>query len=137
MKKTAITGSTILIIVLFAVSVFAWGCGGMHGNGNYNGMHGNNYTDYNNSTNQSFYNDTQALRASIAADRTELNALMKGTTPDSQRARALSMQISKSENELRNKAQEYHVSGRIGMMGYGRGWSCGIAGHNHDFAGCW
>jgi hypothetical protein len=139
MKKITITISTILIIGFFAASAFAWGCG-MYGYGNYNGMNGNyNGATYNNGAYQSFFNDTQALRSSIAADRAELNALMAGANPDSKRARVLSEQISKSETALRLKAQQNNISGMgmMGAMGYGQGWGCGIAGHNHNFAGCW
>jgi Spy/CpxP family protein refolding chaperone len=139
MKKIILTISIVLMAGFFAASVYAWGCGGMYGSGYNNGMQGRgnyNGAGYNNNTYQSFNNDTQALRSSIAADRAELNALMAGANPDSKRARELSEQISKSENELRIKAQEYNVSGS-GMMGYGNGWNCGINGHNHNFSGCW
>ncbi|NOX34050.1 MAG: zinc resistance protein [Deltaproteobacteria bacterium] len=138
MKKIIIAVSTILMAGFLAASAYAWGCGGMYGGGMY-GMNGyGNYygAGYNNSPNQSFYNDTRALRSLIAADRAELNALTAGANPDPKRARELSVRISNSEIELRNKAQQYNVPG-MGMMGYGQGWNCGIAGHNHNFAGCW
>lgn len=130
MKKTVITLSIILIVGLLAASAYACGGCGWGNNGNYHSA------NYNNSANQTFYDDTQAIRTSIAADRAELNALMAGTNPDPERARELTEQISKSENELRNKAKQYNVSG-MGMTGYGQGWNCGISGHNHNFAGCW
>lgn len=139
MKNFFMTISIVLIVGFLAASAYAWGCGRMYGSGHNNGMYGmGNYngTGYNNDAYQSFNNDTQALRSSIAADRTELNALMAGTNPDPKQARELSERISKSEIELRSKAQEYNVPSR-GMMGYGQGWNCGIDGHNHDFAGCW
>jgi hypothetical protein len=137
MKKIFMTISIVLMVGFLAGSAYAWGCGGMYGNGYNNGMRGNhNGAGYNNGDYQSFNNDTQALRSSIEADRVELNALMAGTNPDPKQARELSERISKSENELRNKAQEYNVSSR-GMMGYGQGWNCGITGHDHNFAGCW
>ncbi len=150
MKKVITAVTAILIVGFFTVTAFAWGCGGMnrnqmhrngiHRNGMHgNGMHGNgnyNQSGYNDEAYQSFANDTQDLRSSISADRAELSALMAGTNPDDKRARALSEQISKSENELRSKAQQYSVSA-IGGMGYGQGWGCGITGHKHNFAGCW
>ncbi len=134
MKKIITTISIVLIVGFLAASAYAWGCGGRYGGGMYE--NGYNQTGNNNGAYQSFENDTQALRSSISTDRAELNALMANTNPDAKRARALSEQISKSENELRSKAQQYNVSG-IGGMGYGQGWSCGITGHNHNFAGCW
>ncbi len=127
MKKVITAVSAILIVGFFAANAFAWGCSGMYGNGY-------NQTGSNNGAYQSFINDTQALRDSLSADRAELNALSANANPDSKRARALSEQISKSENELRTKAQQNNVSG-IGRMGYGQGWGCGITGHNHNFAG--
>ncbi len=135
MKKVITAVTAILIIGFFTASAFAWGCGGMYGNGMY-GNRNYNQSGYNNGAYQSFANDTQALKSSISADRAELNALMANTNPDAKRTRALSEQISKSENELRAKAQQYNVSS-IGGMGYGQGWGCGITGHNHNFAGCW
>jgi Spy/CpxP family protein refolding chaperone len=127
------------MVGFLAASAYAWGCGGMNGSGYNNGMHGRgnyNGAGYNNDGDQSFNNDTQALRSSIAADRTELNALMAGTNPDPKQARELSERISKSENELRNKAQEYNVSSR-GMMGYGQGAYRGMSGFNGNYMGCW
>jgi Spy/CpxP family protein refolding chaperone len=134
MKKVITAVSAILIVGFFAASAYAWGCGGMYGRGM--NRNGHNQTGNNNGAYQSFINDTLDLRDSLSADRTELNALMANANPDSKRARALSEQISKSENELRTKAQQNNVSG-IGGMGYGQGWSCGITDHNHNFAGCW
>ena len=122
MKKVITAVTAVLIVGFFTASAFAWGCGGMYGNGMYGGgmyENGYNQSGYNNGAYQSFTNDTQALRSSIAADRAELNALMANANPDAKRARALSEQISKSENELRTKAQQYNVSG-IGGRGYQR-----------------
>jgi len=136
MKKIITAIAATLIVGFFAASAYAWGCGngyggGMRGNRHYN-QSGNNSGDY-----QTFMTETQALRSSIAADRAELNALMAGTNPDPQKARILSETISKSENKLRAKAQEYKVTGGRGHRGAGQGWSCGINSHKHDFAGCW
>ena len=136
MKKVITAIAATLIVGFFAASAYAWGCGygyggGMYGNGYYN------QSGYNNGTYQTFMNETQALRSSISADRAELNALMAGGSPGPQKARALSEKISKSENELRSKAQQFNVAGGMGNWGYGQGWNCGITGHNHAFAGCW
>jgi len=48
----------------------------MYGNAHYN------QTGDSNGVYQTFINDTQALRSSISAERTELNALMAGKNPD-------------------------------------------------------
>ena len=137
MTKTMIAISTILIMGFFTASAYSYGCGGMYQNGYNNGMYGSYVGEgFNNGSYQSFNNDTQVLRSSIAADRAELNALIAGANPDVKRARILSRQISASENELRTKAQEHQIS-RMGMMGYGQGWNCGITGHNHNFTECW
>ncbi len=136
MKKVITAIAATLIVGFFAASAYAWGCGngyggGMRGNGHYN------QAGYNNEAYQTFINETQTLRSSISADRAEFNALMAGTNPDPQKARTLSEKISKSENELRAKAQEYNVAGGRGRWGSGQGWNCGINTHNHAFAGCW
>lgn len=133
MKKVIITMAAVLMAGFLSASAHAWGCGGMYGNG----YHG---SCYNGRYNQAFYNETKALRSSIAADRAEIDALMAGTNPDPDRVRALSEQISRSEEELRSKARQYNVAGNMGpgmMHGYNQGWNCGIAGHDHAFAGCW
>jgi hypothetical protein len=113
MKKVITAVSAILIVGFFAVSAYALGCGG-YGNRMYG--NGHNQTGNNNGAYQSFINETQDMRDSLSADRTELNALMANANPDPKRARALSEQISKSENGLRTKAHQNNVSG-IGGMG--------------------
>jgi Spy/CpxP family protein refolding chaperone len=111
MKKVITAIAATLIVGFFAASAYAWGCGngyggGMRGAGHHYNQSGNNSGDY-----QTFMTETQALRTSISADRAELNALMAGTNPDPQKARTLSEKISKSENKLRAKAQEYKIAG--------------------------
>ena len=135
MKRTIITSAMILLTVLLASGVYAWNCGGMYSNGMYS--NGYNETGYS----QSFYNDTASLRSSMAADRAELNALMLGANPDPARARVLSEKISKAADELRLKAQKYHIAHNMGpgmMNGYGGGWGRGMmARHHNTSAGCW
>tara|TARA_B100000614_G_C14392301_1_gene430209 strand:+ start:136 stop:546 length:411 start_codon:yes stop_codon:yes gene_type:complete len=136
MKKLITAIAAILIVGFFAVSAYAWGCGNGYGGG-MRGRGYNNQAGYDNQAYQTFLTETQALRTSISADRAEFNALMAGTNPDPQKARALSERISKSENELRAKAQEHNVAGNGGRWGYGRGWNCRINNNNSGFAGCW
>ena len=64
---------------------------------------------------QSFYDNTAILRATLAADQAELDALMVGDNPDPKRARALSESISKSQDELRRQAGSYATP----KMGHG------------------
>lgn len=129
MKKIIVAISVVLLIGMVSISAYACnGCGG-YGNGHH--MMSNTSADY-----QAFYDDTTTIRTSIAADRSELNALMAGNNPDSKRARTLTEQISKSEIELRKIAKK-HDTGITGMRGYGQGWNCGISGHGHNFGGCW
>ena len=138
MKKT-ITGATAIFIVgFFAVSAYAWGCG--YGSGTGMRGHGkgfNNQSAVNPAVNQedldAFFKDTQAHRASLFADRAELNALMAGTNPDPKKARALSQNISKTRSELRAKAQQHNISGPMGGRG---GRNCG-GQYRHKSAKCW
>lgn len=73
---------------------------------------------------QSFYDNTATLRATLAADQAELDALMVGDNPDPKRARALSESISKSQDELRRQAGSYatpkmgHGGSHMAMNGY-------------------
>lgn len=66
---------------------------------------------------QAFYDSTATLRASLAADQAELNALMVGSTPDVAKTRSLSENISKSRDELRRLSGDYTAS----MLGHGEG----------------
>jgi len=142
MKKTITAVTAIFIVGFFAVSAYAWGCGygsgtGMRGHGK--GV--NNQSAVNPAVNQedldAFFKETQALRTSLLADRAELNALMAGTNPDPQKARALSENISKTRSELRAKAQQHNISGPMGGLGYGPGGgNCGGRQRNQS-AGCW
>lgn len=65
---------------------------------------------------QTAYDNTAALRAALAADRAELNALMAGQNPDPQRARVLAENISKSDDELNRLLSNFgHVRGHHGQ----------------------
>ena len=146
MKKTITAITTIFIVGFFAVSAYAWGCG--YGSGT--GMRGygkrfNNQSAVNPAVNQedvdAFFKDTQALRASLSADRAELSALTAGKNPDPKKARALSENISKTQNELRAKARQYNISDPMGGRRYGPGGGycggyCGGRNRNQS-AGCW
>ncbi|MGD9823181.1 Spy/CpxP family protein refolding chaperone [Desulfobacter sp.] len=133
MKKTITAVTAIFIVGFFAVSAYAWGCG--YGSGT--GMRGYGKQFNQSAVNQedldAFFKDTQALRASIAADQAELSALMAGTNPDPQKARTLSENISKTQNELRAKAQQHNIPGPMGGPG---GGYCGGQYRNQS-ARCW
>ncbi|WP_321495775.1 periplasmic heavy metal sensor [uncultured Desulfobacter sp.] len=138
MKKTITAVTAIFIVGFFAVSAYAWGCG--YGSGT--GMRGygkqfNNQSAVSQEDMDAFYKDTQALRTSLMADRAELNALMAGSNPDPKRARVLSENISKTQNEMRAKAQKYNIPCPIGGQGYGQGGgNCG-GWHRNQSAGRW
>nr|WP_319396249.1 periplasmic heavy metal sensor [uncultured Desulfobacter sp.] len=137
MKKTITAVTTLFIVGFFATSAYAWGCGYGSGAGNRGyGKQFNNQSAVNQEDLDAFYKETQALRTSLFADRTELNALMAGQNPDPKRARALSENISKTQIALRAKAQQYNIPGPMGGQGYGPGnGNCG--GRNrHHAAGC-
>jgi len=76
---------------------------------------------------QAYYDNTAALRASLAADQAELNALMMGNNPEPKRARALSENISKSQDELRRQAGSFTAP----MMGHG-GSHMAMNGYDHN-----
>ncbi|WP_020587734.1 Spy/CpxP family protein refolding chaperone [Desulfobacter curvatus] len=139
MKKTITAVTTIFIVGFFAVSAYAWGCGYGPGAGNRGyGNRLNNQSAVNQEDLDAFFKDTQALRASLFADRAELNALMAGTNPDPKKARALSENISKTQIELRTKARQYNISGPMGGRGYGPGGGiCGGQYRNQSARCCW
>lgn len=138
MTKTITAVTAIFIVGFFAVSAYAWGCGNGPGAGmNGHGQRFNNQSEVNQKDMDAFFKETQPLRESLSADRAELNALMAGTNPDPKRARALSENISKTQEALRAKAQQHNISGLMGGPGYGQGdGSCGGRKRNHS-ARCW
>jgi len=143
MKRTLITllliaASTFALMSTNALAWSNWGSGGygmggghgMMGRGGY-GMMGRGcaamnggYTMMNyqgavdDTAYQAFQKDTADTRASLAADITELNALMAGTNPDPARARSLSEGISAKQNQLAEAAEKNNI--RAG----GNGWYC-------------
>lgn len=76
---------------------------------------------------QAFYEQTATLRAHLAADRAELQALLHSNTPDTSRIRSLSENITKEGDTLREQAIKYNVilMGHGGMMA---GENCGYGG---------
>ena len=88
-----------------------------------------NTSDTANPTNQQdFYEKTAALRATLAADQAEYNALMAGNNPDPKRIRTLAENISKAQDELRSVAGNYTGS----MMGPGGGHHLAMNGNGHN-----
>jgi len=79
--------------------------------------------DIDNAAYQTFQKDTADLRAGIAADTAELNALMAGTNPDAKRARALSESISAKQNQLAEAARKNNIQPS------GNGWNCNGSGY--------
>ena len=138
MKKAITAVTAIFVVGFFAASAYAWGCGyGSGGSMRGNGNQVNNQSAVSQEDMDAFYKDTQALRTSLMADRAELNALMAGSNPDPKRARALSENISKTQNEMRAKARQYNIPCPIGGQGCGQGGgNCGGWQRNQS-AGCW
>ncbi len=122
MKKIIATvAATALIVGFSAMNAAAWN----HGNGGHHMMgpgvqHG---TGVNDAESQKFLNDTKEIRVQLAADRTELNALMANPNPDSKRVRELAENIAANQLTLQEKSQAYGGgNGRMyggHMMGHG------------------
>jgi len=80
-----------------------------------------------NTNQQTFFDQTATLRANLAADRAELQALNAAKSQDTKRIRTLSENISKSEDELRVQARKNNVP----LMGPGSmhlGMNCDSTG---------
>jgi len=88
---------------------------GMMGPGMMNGYRQGTFDD---AAYQTYQKDTADIRAGLAADMTELNALMAGTNPDAKRARALSESISAKQNQLVEAARKNNIKP------VGNGWYC-------------
>ena len=67
---------------------------------------------------QNFQKETTDLRAGLAADMAEMNALMAGTNPDAKRVRALSESISAKQSQLAEIARKDNI------QSFDDDWSC-------------
>lgn len=83
--------ATLLLMALALLSLQACGHYG-HRRGGYYGSR---------QVNSAYYEETANLRSEIAADRAELDALMRSPDPDPERARNLAQEISRNEERLR------------------------------------
>ena len=80
-----------------------------------------------NTNQQTFFDQTATLRATLAADRAELNALIAAKSQDTKRIRTLSENISKSQDDLRLQAQKSNVP-LMGPGGMHLGMNCDSTG---------
>ncbi len=87
-----------------------------------------NTTAANTTNQQAFFAQTTTLRANLAADSAELEALLHSNTPDTSRIRTLSENITTERDTLRQQAIKFNVAqmGYGGMMTAGEG--CGYGG---------
>ena len=123
MKKIMIVSALLLSAVLITPTAYAWYGGGMGGQGDCP-VYSDNAKDR-----QAFYDNTEDLRANLAADQAERAAVMAGENPDPERVRALTEKIVKQQTQLRKQAGKYNVT----LMGPGSGM--GHGGGNCNFGG--
>lgn len=106
MKKIIIVSVIMVAAAFISNSAFAWrGMGNGHG-----GMH----YSANTGDQQAFYDNTTEIRAALAADRAELDAILTKDNPDSAKIKTLTADIVKQQDELRKQAVKYNVNG-MGM----------------------
>lgn len=84
---------------------------------------------------QAMYDNTATLRASLAADRAELAALIASDNPDIKRVRELSASISGSEDDLRRQTGNY-MGSMMNNGGHMMGGHMGGGHMNGNMGGC-
>ena len=105
--KKIITITTILFsAALISSTAFAWWGGGMMGD-HHDGM----YTTANSTDRQAFYDATVDLRADLAANQAELNAIQATDNPDPAKIKTLTRKIIKQQDQLRVQAEKYNLNG--------------------------
>ena len=87
------------------------------------------YTTASATDSQAFYNATEDLRADLAANQAELNAIQASTNPDPARIKTLTRTIVKQQDQLRVQAEKYNMTGTDGT-GY-----CPYSGYGHHGGG--
>lgn len=121
MKKIMTLTTILFCTALISSSAFAWWGGGMMGD-----RHGVRYHTANTADRQAYYNATEDLRATLAGDQAELNAIQTGTNPDPAQINTLTRKIVKEQDQLRAQAEKYHVIGTDDDSGY-----CPYYGQGH------
>ena len=128
MKKIITITAVLFTAAFISSSAFAWWGGGMMGN-----HHDGRYTTNNTGDRQAFYDATQDLRASLAADQAELNAVLAKDNPDSAKIKDLSLKIVKEKDQLREQAEKFQTATADDddfCPGYGHG-GYGHGGYGH------
>jgi hypothetical protein len=134
MKKLGIALTLVVSLGLFAA--LAWAC---PWDGSYSGspMEGRWGCYYGNpgpapsGDYERFLDETADLRKDLAAKGAEYDALMARPDPDPTRTSTLSQEIFDLQNQLREKAQNYGISGMRHRRSYhsgpypSGGWNCG------------
>jgi len=169
-RVTKILGITLLVGAL-AVPVFAWAHGWGRGHhmmdswGSGPGYHSDYESGYRNLTEEQrtqleqldrkFYDETADLRNEIWAKSADLNTLLNGSNPDSEKVRALQKELGDLRAKLDEKRLNYELEarkidpeprfgrrygrGNYGhhMGGFGRGMGYGLHMRGYGPGSCW
>ncbi|MFT5702329.1 MAG: Spy/CpxP family protein refolding chaperone [Desulforhopalus sp.] len=112
-KLIAAVATLTIIIGFSALNASAWNnMGPMMDNG-HGMMYGSGATD---AASQKFLDETKGVRLAIAADQTELAAIVAGPNPDSKRVRELSKNIATNQLALEDKSRGYGYGSGSGRM---------------------
>ncbi len=121
-----IIGVAVIGLSLSAVSAFAVGYG--PGNCGMRGWGGGGYSaNVSDADYKKFIDETSALRKSIAVDRAELDALMAGKDPDSNKVRELTATIVDNQEKVAEIARASNIAGP-GAGGFGCNGPRGFGG---------
>ncbi len=162
MKKAIIIISSFLLVAFVAGNVLAWGHGygrGMgQGTGWNSGQNCSGYGGQNSVSNlskeqidelsalrQQFIDETYEIRSAKHAKQQEINMLMETSNPDRATLTKLTKQISKLQNQMRDKQIDFQLAAKkiapeLNMgrgFGQGRGkWSKGGGQGQGQGSGC-
>ncbi len=143
MKRTTLSLTLVVAMLILASQAFAWGGGGRGACGAcpYASVQQNapTQTDPAAAENyQKYLNATKDLRKQLAADRVELQAILASNQPDAKEARKVAERINDTEEKLAAKAQELNVTAGCPGYGYGMGRGYGMGpGYGRGMRGTW
>ncbi|AGW12937.1 putative zinc-resistance associated protein [Megalodesulfovibrio gigas] len=136
-SRLSIFAMLLLLGLAFAMPALAMQHRGGHGQGSGCGMMAGNATDPEALAKfKQFQDETTALRRSLAADATELEAVLSAQNPDTAKARLLREKIFDTHQKLRDAAEKAGIAGGMGGCGGMMGGGCGGGGCGGMGKGC-